>query len=232
MEQLKLAIADKILEASSGDQSLMQQKLRKIQRLSDFAEAVKSLAAKYPEIEDELLRMVKDDDFDTSKASRRVDSILQREQNPLKSGDFLLLETAIESEPPAAAEEAPVSSVSEITEAEIAEQEPEKTDKTEPETPLLTDEAAAEDTLVLDEPPAQEEIVYSTFTEENTANEESSKKRRTVILVIKAALVAALLIGVYFVVRNYWQIILAVVGIGLAGFIGWKIYRRKQTRKE
>ena len=80
MERLKVAIADKILEISSRNPEEMKYRLGKIQRFSDFAEACKTLMAKYPEIEAELLEMVADDDFDASRASRKVDAIISREQ--------------------------------------------------------------------------------------------------------------------------------------------------------
>lgn len=76
MERLKVAIADKILEISSGNPEEIKFKLGKVQRFSDFAEACKTLMTKYPEIETELLEMVRDNDFDASHASRRVDSII------------------------------------------------------------------------------------------------------------------------------------------------------------
>ena len=76
MERLKVAIADKILEISSGNPEEIKFKLGKVQRFSDFAEACKTLMTKYPEIETELLEMVRDNDFDASRASRRVDSII------------------------------------------------------------------------------------------------------------------------------------------------------------
>ena len=80
MERLKVAIADKILEISSGNPEEMKYRLAKIQRFNDFAEACKTLMTKYPDIETELLEMVADDDFDASRASRRVDSVINREQ--------------------------------------------------------------------------------------------------------------------------------------------------------
>jgi len=78
MERLKLAIADKILETTSLEDETMKQNLSRIQRFRDFAEACKSLMVKYPEIEDELLEMVRMDDFDTARASRRVDFIIHK----------------------------------------------------------------------------------------------------------------------------------------------------------
>lgn len=75
MERLKVVIADKILETSSGGAEQMNDKLFKIQRFTDFAEACKSLMLTYPEIEPALIRMVNEYDFDTVKASRTVDAI-------------------------------------------------------------------------------------------------------------------------------------------------------------
>lgn len=80
MEKLKVAIAEKILEVSADNTDDMKQKLSKIQRFNDFVEACKSLMTNYPEIEVELLQMVKNNDFDAIKASRNVDYIINREQ--------------------------------------------------------------------------------------------------------------------------------------------------------
>lgn len=81
MDQLKSAIADKVLELSSLNGEDIRSRLDKINRFRDFVNACRSLTAKYPEIESELLNMIKNDDFDTKTASLKVDSIIQLADN-------------------------------------------------------------------------------------------------------------------------------------------------------
>lgn len=77
MDNLKSAIADKILDLSTSGGDEMRIKLEKINRFRDFADACRSLILKYPAIESELLRMVESNDFDTKIASSRVDTIIR-----------------------------------------------------------------------------------------------------------------------------------------------------------
>lgn len=89
MDQLKIAIANKILELSSVDAESLKPKLRDIQRFSDFADACESLMQLYPNIHSDLLQMVDNDDFDTSNASRTVDLILQNQHAISSRAAFL-----------------------------------------------------------------------------------------------------------------------------------------------
>lgn len=77
MERLKSILADKVLDLSSGSGEEVKAKIEKIQRFRDFANALKSFMIKYPAIEDELISMVEDGDFDTKVASSRVDTIIR-----------------------------------------------------------------------------------------------------------------------------------------------------------
>lgn len=77
MERLKSILADKVLDLSSESGDIVRAKIDKIQRFRDFANALKSLMVKYPAIEDELITMVEDGDFDTKVASSRVDTIIR-----------------------------------------------------------------------------------------------------------------------------------------------------------
>jgi len=81
MDNLKSAIADKVLEVSSLSSDDMKLKLEKISRFRDFVNACQSLIQKYPAIETELLRMVENDDFDTRIASSRVDTVIRLSEN-------------------------------------------------------------------------------------------------------------------------------------------------------
>jgi len=77
MERLKSILADKVLDLSAGSSEEVKEKIDKIQRFRDFANALKSLMVKYPAIEDELISMIEDGDFDTKVASSRVDTVIR-----------------------------------------------------------------------------------------------------------------------------------------------------------
>lgn len=77
MDRLKAILVDKILDLTSSDSDDVKVRLDKIQRFRDFSNACQSLIAKYPQIEDELIKMVNDGDFDTKIASSRVDSVIR-----------------------------------------------------------------------------------------------------------------------------------------------------------
>lgn len=81
MERLKSILADKVLDLSAGSNEEVKAKIDKIQRFRDFANALKSLMVKYPAIEDELISMVEDGDFDTKVASSRVDTVIRLADN-------------------------------------------------------------------------------------------------------------------------------------------------------
>lgn len=81
MDKLNAAIADKVLEISSADNNEVRDKLQKINRFRDFVNACQSLIKKYPDIETELLRMIRDNDFDARIASARVDTIIRLSEN-------------------------------------------------------------------------------------------------------------------------------------------------------
>ncbi|WP_165040587.1 DUF3784 domain-containing protein [Dysgonomonas sp. ZJ709] len=81
MERLKAILADKILDVTSLSGDDVKAKVEKIQRFRDFANACQTLMTKYPLIEDELIKMVNDGDFDTKVASSRVDSVIRLAYN-------------------------------------------------------------------------------------------------------------------------------------------------------
>ncbi len=77
MERLKAILADKILDISSASGDEVRAKIDKMQRFRDFANACQTLMKRYPAIEDELIKMVENGDFDTKVASSRVDTIIR-----------------------------------------------------------------------------------------------------------------------------------------------------------
>lgn len=251
MEQLKIAIADKILEASAGDSEQMRNKLRKIQRFSDFSEALKSMMQKYPEIEEELLRMVNDDDFDTAKASRRVDYILNKEHTTPIAESFPAVETT-PSEPeivvlPPPEVILPEEDVTFSVEEEIVEEESVPLTDDEFEEDLVVEEEVIippytpEEEVIIEEvippyipeeePEKEEEIVYSTLGEdEPEMDDENNNNRKLVFTIVKIALVIGLLVALYFIIKEYWEYILAGIGVVLLAFVGWKYYKNKKSR--
>jgi len=99
METLKTVIADKILDISSGNNDDMRVRLDKVSRFRDFTNALAALMDKYPLIEQELIRMVKNDDFDTKVAASRVDTIIRLSENKQDEAGFVLEDEIINIEP-------------------------------------------------------------------------------------------------------------------------------------
>ena len=226
MEQLKVAIADKILEVTSGNPEEIKYKLGKIQRFSDFAEACKTLMSKYPEIETELMEMVKDNDFDASRASRKVDSIINREHRlstvePDYQAPQIPQEIPIITPPPA--------NMAEETEI-IEEQEPvleEIREYMEEEIPF--EETTIEENVV--EP--ENEILFSTVSEEDLKEEKRAKQKKYFTLawqILAIALAIFILVIVVKFVVSYWKTILIVLASLLALYLLW-VFLRKRNRK-
>lgn len=239
MEQLKVAIADKILEACAGESEGMRTKLRKIQRFSDFSEALKSMMQKYPEIEEELLRMVRDDDFDTSKASRRVDYILSKEHTSVQESITPAEQDALELSLPET-----TSSVTE-TAPQIEESHQIASEENLPEEIIDFEdfEQVEEVTDTVDEviiPPyvpenedvkEEEEIVYSTLGEEEPQpEEEGANNKKLIVTIVKIVVAIGVLVALYFIIKEYWKYILAGIAVALVVFVGWKYYRNKKSK--
>lgn len=102
MEKLKSILADKILDLSTENGDLVKVKIDKIQRFRDFANACQTLMIKYPQIEEELIAMVKADDYDTKVASSRVDSVIRMadimKTQPQQTQTLIAEETVSETE--------------------------------------------------------------------------------------------------------------------------------------
>ena len=208
MERLKLAIADKILEVTSREDEMMKQNLSKIQRFSDFAEACKSLMVKYPEIEDELLEMVRINDFDTARASRRVDSIINRSQVPMSGERSVPID-----------EEANNFSDRDLSDSGSS----------------VSSEAKPEETNISVEEVSDEDIIYSTIGEDDVPTEDILKKQKqqkTFRIIWKSIALILALVVIYFIVKfviNYWKYILIVVAVLIVAFILW-INRKKKNK--
>lgn len=244
MERLKVAIADKILEISSGNPEEMKYRLAKIQRFNDFAEACKTLMTKYPDIETELLEMVADDDFDASRASRRVDSVINREQKmpePILGYQTNQIPEVIPiiTPPPADIIE---DDISEPEEIEIFEETVEEFEEQTPaEEPLFTEEVTTEPQSEFDPPVIAEisepenEVVFSTVPEESTEDiDKKAKRKKQLTLIWKILAVIVSIVVIIFVVKfvmSYWKTILIVLASLLViAALGLYLKRRNKNK--
>ncbi|QIK55901.1 hypothetical protein G7051_16705 [Dysgonomonas sp. HDW5B] len=244
MDNLKSAIADKILDLSTSGGDEMRIKLEKINRFRDFADACRSLIQKYPAIESELLRMVENNDFDTKIASSRVDTIIRLSENNTPNNqidsnniqrDITELEDIKDHLPPPSGsdtsqqteeQEQFVNNIATIPIQEESEPEqylPEDIDYEEVKPLAISDEEK--------EYVPFEEVVpansMSTNTEnpikevvESNSNKETIKKGLLICGVI--AVIIALIFIIKFVINN-WEIILWIIGglivLGIAGIV-------------
>ncbi|HMM01287.1 MULTISPECIES: hypothetical protein [unclassified Dysgonomonas] len=129
MERLKAILADKILDISSASGDEVKAKIDKMQRFRDFAYACQTLMKKYPAIEDELIKMVENGDFDTKVASSRVDTVIRLTDTEAAQAGRIIIPQITE---PATAEgsytEAPIAGENEVSDLpENKEAEPQYT---------------------------------------------------------------------------------------------------------
>ena len=244
MDNLKSAIADKILDLSTSGGDEMRIKLEKINRFRDFADACRSLIQKYPAIESELLRMVENNDFDTKIASSRVDTIIRLSENNTPNNqidsnniqrDITELEDIKDHLPPPSGsdtsqqteeQEQFVNNIATIPIQEESEPEqylPEDIDYEEVK-PLPISDGEKEYVPFEEVVPANS---TSTNTEnpikevvESKSNKEAIKKGLLICGVI--AVIIALIFIIKFVINN-WEIILWIIGglivLGIAGIV-------------
>lgn len=227
MERIKLAIADKILEATSQDDETMKQNLSRIRRFSDFTEACKSLMVKYPEIEDELLEMVRTNDFDTSRASRRVDFIINKSTLSASSSHPLSIQADVENSGQ------PVDM--DLSGENVDEFDSQKnTDAHANDASFISENDAGHHYSVhagyVD---ADEEIVYATLNEEEVPDDRKLKKQKQqkiFSIVWKTLAVILVLILIYLIVKfvvNYWKYILTVLLVLAIIVVSWVYYKKR-----
>lgn len=207
MEKLKSILADKIIEVSSSEITDLKPILDKINRFRDFAEACQSLMDKYPEIEDELVRMVENNDFDAKIAASRVDTIIRLHQ------DKALTESSVE--------ENIESSVDDI------EQLPEDIDY---------EDISIDDNTTDDKEYAEFEDVDNSLTSNSEYNDESedntdSVTRNETLKKVVQAIGVILAIGVFiflvvFILNNWKTILWVISGLTLVTFVIWFLKRK------
>lgn len=224
MERLKAILADKILDLSSVHSDDVKAKIDRMQRFRDFANACQTLMTKYPQIEEELIKMVNDGDFDTKVASSRVDSVIRladKEKNQEQVSEVEKLITQ-ESE----VSNLPVSE-------EIADEPvfyPEDIDYEEIDN---TEEDSKNGYVPYEDVKTQSSDNYSTELSDTEKEELEAKKKRKetirrVVQIIGIILAVIILIIIIKFVIKHWVVILSIIGgIALIALIIWFIKKKK-----
>lgn len=213
MDRLKALLADRILDLTASNNDDVRMKLDKIQRFRDFANACQSLMIKYPQIEEELIKMVKDGDFDTKIASSRVDSVIRMADKE----NHLAPQMNDEDEP--AEIDIPLIQDDEI-EFEVVQPADDEMDS-------VTSIGGDIDEIIISNPSTTE--IETDLNEQELA---AAKRKRTIRMVLQIAGiiigVALLIIIIKFVMSN-WQTILIVLGVALLILILVWFLRRKRN---
>lgn len=224
MDRLKSILADKILDLSASNGDEVRLRIDKIQRFRDFANACQTLMKKYPQIEDELIKMVDAGDYDTKIASSRVDSIIRMadEKNvpPVKDEAAADFYTGYpEGDGEVDDDSVPtVSSVPEDIDYEELEHQPEDKDGYVPfEVVDVTGSAQQTD-----------EPLQASATDEDMKASERKATIKKVVQVIGLILAIIVLIFVVRFVKDNWQTILIILGIAAVLFILIWFFRRKR----
>lgn len=214
MDRLKAILADRILDLTSSSSEDVKVKIDKIQRFRDFANACQTLMTKYPQIEEELIKMVNDGDFDTKIASSRVDSVIRMADRSINSEQEEFIAPKDENEFP----DLPVQT--EDIDFEIV-------DSIDNE----SEEGYANFEEVKDKP-IVEEVIVETETELSDEELASVKRKKTIRMVLQIAgvlIAVALLIVIIKFVMNNWQTILIVLGVALLVLIlVWFLKRKRK----
>lgn len=226
MERLKAILADKILDLSSVHSDDVKAKIDKMQRFRDFANACQTLMTKYPQIEDELIKMVNDGDFDTKVASSRVDSVIRLADKEISQ------EQVKENEV-----EKLITQESEITNPPVSEEiadepvfYPEDIDYEEIDN---TEEDAKNGYVPYEDVKNQSSDDYSNDLSDMEKQELEAKKKqketiRRVVQIIGVILAVIVLIIIIKFVIKHWVVILSIIGgIALIALIIWFIKKKK-----
>ncbi len=246
MDNLKSAIADKILDLSTSGGDEMRMKLEKINRFRDFSDACRSLIIKYPAIETELMRMVESNDFDTKIASSRVDTIIRLSENNASSNqihrniekDITELEDIQEHLPPPAIEEETITTeIASIPVQKMSDPEkylPEDIDYEVVKPLAITDGENEQEYVAFEEvaPIADNRSTYSSQNEENLIKEvETGDNKETIKKVLLVCGIIAVIVALVFIIKfviNHWEIVLAVLGAIIVIGIAVMIAKKKQ----
>lgn len=239
MERLKAILADKILDLSAGNGEEVKAKIDKIHRFRDFANACKTLMIKYPAIEDELINMIEDGDFDTKVASSRVDTVIRLAD---KAGQSPISIPKIEENEEFDNTDLDIDDIPmEVYQGEEEPTyQPEDIDYEELESSTTEngkdDYVPFEDFTENTEPDTITEHILESETEEERnflSDEETAAKRkltiRRVTQGIGAILVIVALIFIVKFVMVHWQTILIIAGVLLVLVILFFWFKRKRS---
>lgn len=225
MERLKTILADKILDLSSAEGIDVKGKIDKMQRFRDFANACQSLMVKYPQIEDELIKMVNDGDFDTKIASSRVDAAIRMADSKPRAGTepqqaaTEILEDVL-SEQSVIEEDEVVCQPEDVDYEEVVESEDQKVDDSYVSFEPLAEKGGDEGVIV-------EAEVH--LTDEELAAQKQKATIKKVVQIIGIVVGVVILIFVIRFVMSYWQTILIILGVAaLIAILVW-YFKRKQS---
>lgn len=233
MDNLKSAIADKILDISSLGGDDVKSKLEKVNRFRDFTNACQSLISRYPAIEIELLRMVESNDFDTKVASARVDTIIRLSekestssvQHSIMEKDIDKLEEITQKVTVEITPQQAIESVHEYIPIEAAAKVKLQTEDADyEEIPVVEDKEYAnfEDVVPNNSQDNNVEDAVATVSKLDTA------KKVLLVVGIVAAIIALIFI-IEFVITN-WETILWVLGIGVVlAAAGWYFFKKRKS---
>ncbi len=250
MERLKAILADKILDILAGNGDDVKIRIDKIQRFRDFANACKTLMIKYPAIEDELIEMVNNGDFDTKVASSRVDTIIRLADVEASRKDKALSEETTIKEKIEEASEKVIISESVLPEVEMEqeddamstlfidvpsdisskEEEYNQPEDVEYEELDSSDDVEEYNSYEKEEPKpdeAVEEVIYP--SEEELA---VMKRKTTIRRVLQVAGIVVAVLALIFIIRfvmSHWQIILIVLGVITVLSLLFVWYKRKHS---
>lgn len=214
MERLKSILADKILDLSTETGSdEIKAKLDKIHRFRDFANACKTLMVKYPAIEDELIEMVNNGDFDTKIASSRVDRVVRlSEDSSASSLESSIVDLSVN----------PDNIPMEVYKGE----EPEIVTETQSHEELVVEKAEEPEPVVSLDSEADENMFPS---EEELAVLKRKTTIRRIVVILAIALAVVVIIFIVKFVMLHWQTILIIAGIFviLAILLIWYMRKRK-----
>lgn len=237
MERLKSILADKVLDLSSGNGEEVKAKIEKIQRFRDFANALKSFMIKYPAIEDELISMVEDGDFDTKVASSRVDTIIRlADTERAQAGKFtpqIVEPIGVENQSPLDENEELETEDSYINPDDI----PMEIYEGEEEALVQTEDVDFEEIESISEEVEKGYVPFEDVKSEEddsldiSEEEKAAKRKQTIRRVLQIVGIILAVIALIFIIKfimTHWQTVLIVLGILVA--LGILIFWLKRKR--
>lgn len=237
MERLKSILADKVLDLSSGNGEEVKAKIEKIQRFRDFANALKSFMIKYPAIEDELISMVEDGDFDTKVASSRVDTIIRlADTERAQAGKFtpqIVEPIGVENQSPLDENEELETEDSYINPDDI----PMEIYEGEEEALVQTEDVDFEEIESISEEVEKGYVPFEDVKSEEddsldiSEEEKAAKRKQTIRRVLQIVGIILAVIALIFIIKfimTHWQTVLIVLGIVVA--LGILIFWLKRKR--